>query len=94
MRKKKRWGGENDKCEKCGRNEDRPIETIEHLLTECCAYEEERNKFNERMENNIGKDNWSRLKTDDDKGLKTMLGLQGDRKEIIIEDTKKYLREI
>ena len=48
----KRWGGENDRCDKCGRNEDRPRERTEHV-TECCAYEEERNKFNEKIENNI-----------------------------------------
>ena len=36
-------GGENDKCEKCGRPGERHIETLEHI--ECEAYEEERKRF-------------------------------------------------
>ena len=91
--KKKRWGGEIDTCGKCGRNDDRPVETIEHLLTECCAYEEERLTFNEKMENKLGHEDWTRSKTGNDKGLKIMLGLEGDRKEVI-EDTKRYLKEV
>ena len=63
MKKKmKRWGGENDRCDKYGRNEDRPRERTEHV-TECCAYEEERNKFNEKIENNIGKDEMVKVKS-------------------------------
>ena len=34
-KKKKRWGGENDKCDKCGRNEDRPRERSTEHVTEC-----------------------------------------------------------
>ena len=92
--KKKRWGGQIDWCEKCGNTEEnRQIETLEHLLTECSGYEEERNKFNEILENKMGKEEWTRLKTRNDKGLKIILGLEGEKKEII-EDTKRYLKEV
>ena len=86
-------GGETDKCKRCGCNEDRSIATLEHRLTECSAYGEEWKKFNEKMKNKIGEDEWTRQKTGNDKRSKTMLALEGDRREIM-EDTKSYLREV
>ena len=90
--KKRKWGGVNDKCEKCEDGSDRRVETLEHFVTECKAYEEERRVFENKIRHKIGEEIWERRKVQDDKGMKLLLGLE-DNKEIV-GDTKQYLREI
>ena len=70
-----------------------PIETLEHVLIECKAYKEIRNTFEEKIKNKLGEEQWERKKAQEDKGMKTILGLTADGKEIV-EDTKQYLKEI
>ena len=45
------WGGENDKCEN---RIDRQIDALEHLVTECKAYEEERKEVENKIWEKIG----------------------------------------
>ena len=91
--KKRKWGEQNDKCEKCNDVDGSPIETLEHVLIECKAYKEIRNTFEEKIKNKLGEEQWERKKAQEDKGMKTILGLTADGKEIV-EDTKQYLKEI
>ena len=91
--KKKRWGGETDRCEKCiedGTNSQ--IETLEHFIAECKAYETERADFENKIKNRIGEGVWERRKMEDDRGIKLILGLEKNRG--VVDDTKLYLREI
>ena len=92
MKRKKRWGGESDKCEKCENEMNRQIETLEHLMTECKAYETERKEFENKIRNKIGEENWERRKVEDDRGIKFILGLENNGE--IVSDTKQYLREV
>ena len=68
------------------------METLEHFVTECKAYEEERRVFENKIRHKIGEEIWERRKVQDDKEMKLLLGLE-DNKEIV-GDTKQYLREI
>ena len=88
MKERKKWGGENDKCEKRG---ERITETLEHVLTECSEYAEERNRLDEKITNELGQ-TWNRRKREEDRGLKTMLGLQNKNQEVI-KHTKEFLKE-
>ena len=90
--RKKKWGGENDECEKCEKRGERIKETLEHVLTECSEYMEERNRLDERIRNTLGQ-LWNRRKTEEDRGLKTMLGLK-DKNEEVVKYTKEFLKEI
>ena len=90
--RKKRWGGDNDRCGKCEKRGERIMETLEHVLTECSEYTEERSRLDRNITNKIGQI-WDRKKSDDDRGIKTMLGLK-DRDEDVIRYTKKFLREM
>ena len=90
--RKKKWGGENDKCEKCEKRGERITESLEHVLTECSEYAEERNRLDENITRKIGQ-LWDRRKMEEDRGLKTMLGLK-DKYEEVIKHTKKFLKEV
>ena len=90
--RKKKWGGENDECEKCGKRGERIKETLEHVLTECSEYEEERYRLDERIRNKLGQ-LWNRRKMEEDRGLKTMLGLK-DNNVHVVKYTKEFLKEI
>ena len=90
--KRRKWGGENDKCEKCEDGRDRQIETLEHLMTECKAYEDERREFENKIKDKIGREIWERRKGEDDRGMKLILGLEKNKE--MIKDTKQYLKEI
>ena len=89
--KEKRWGGENDMCEKCENETDRQTETLEHLMTECKAYGSERKEFENKIKNKIGEEIWERRKVEDDKGIKLIFGLEENKE--IVRDTKQYLKE-
>ena len=90
--RKKKWGGANDKCEKCEKRGERITETLEHVLTECSEYTEERNRLDEKITNKLGQV-WVRRKMGEDRGLKTVLGLEDNDKEIV-RHAKEFLREI
>ena len=51
--KKKKWGGDTDKCLKCESRGETQIETLEHILVECEEYEEERKIFEEEIKKRI-----------------------------------------
>ena len=42
--RKAKWRGENDKCNKCEKKGEMMIETLEHLIREREAYNEEKNR--------------------------------------------------
>ena len=90
--KRRRWGGENDKCEKCEDGMDRQVETLEHFMTECKAYEEERRVFESKVKDKIGWEIWERRKGEEDRGMKLILGLEENKD--IVWDTKHFLNEI
>ena len=48
-KKKKKWGGDNDKCEHCESLGRKQVETLEHLIIESEIYEEERKEFEEKI---------------------------------------------
>ena len=85
-------GGENDKCEKCEDGKDRQIETLEHMITECKAYKEQRKEFENKIKERIGEGTWNKRKVEEDKGMKFILGFEENKE--VIKDTKKYLKEI
>ena len=90
--RKKRWGGENEECRKCEKRGERITETLEHVITECGEYTEERRRLDINITNKLGQ-KWDRRKREEDRGLKTILGMQ-DRDEEVIKYTKKYLKEM
>ena len=63
------------------------------MITECKAYEKERNEFEDKIKEKLGVEIWERKKLGNDKGMKTILGLETDKNEMM-EITKKYLRDI
>ena len=92
MRGRKKWGGDNNKCEKCEKRGERIEETLEQVLTECSEYGEERDRLDERIGNKLGQ-LWDIRKREEDKGLKTMLGLK-DRSQDVVKYTKEFLKAI
>ena len=90
--KKKKWGSENDKCEKCSIEGEIPVETLEHLLLECKAYDTERNRLENKIISRIGLGSWEMKKMGEDKGIKMILGLERNRE--VMKDTKQFLKEI
>ena len=90
--RRKKWGGENDKCEKCAKRGENIVETLEHVITECGEYTDERNRVDQNISNKIGH-TWERKKREEDRGLKTMLGLENTDKEVV-GYTKKFLKEM
>ena len=85
-------GGENYKYGKCQKRGEDIIETLEHVITECEEYVEERNKLDRNITSEIGQ-LWVRKKEEEDRGLKTMLGLE-NRNDRVIGHTKTFLKEI
>ena len=90
--RKEKWGGDNNKCEKCEKRGERIEETLEHILTECSEYGEERDRLDERIGNKLGP-LWGIRKREEDKGLQTMLGLK-DKSEEVVKYTKEFLKTI
>ena len=90
--RKKKWGGEKEECEKCEKRGEKIKETLEHVLTECSEYMEERNRLDEKIKNKLGL-LWDRRKREEDRGLKTMLGLI-DKNDDVVKYTKEFLRDI
>ena len=71
---------------------DRQVETLEHFMTECKAYEEERRVFESKVKDKIGWEIWERRKGEEDRGMKLILGLEENKD--IVWDTKHFLNEI
>ena len=88
----RQWGdGADRSCRTCG-----VVETMEHVLIECDAYEDERFEAEVMYIAILGIEDWETIKEQEDQGITTILGIQG-REEIkaeITECTKKFLGKI
>ena len=61
-------------------------------MIECEEYKEERKELEKGIIKEIGKESWEREKQEEDKGIKTILGLKENVN--VTTTTKKYLKEI
>ena len=91
--RKKRWGEEKEICEGCGKEGEREIETLEHVLIECEGYERERKRFEKEIEEVIGREVWEEEKKGENGGMEVILGLKEEKREILIR-TKKYIENV
>ena len=92
-----RWSGEGEKCLNCWVGREMVSETIEHVILECEAYWQEREGLEEEMEQMVGAEIWSEVKSREDRGLAWLLGLQDEDEENIagrMKIVKNFLKDV
>ncbi len=76
---------------------EREEETVEHLVTECEAYNTEREKLEKEMMELIGIDAWEKIRNKEDRGIAWLLDLDITDEEKSREKMhvmKKFLKKI
>ena len=87
-----RWRGEREACEKCSREDEETVETLEHVIKECPWYERERQNLEMEVRRKIGDQTWERVK-EEEGDMEYLLGMdktEGDLTEV----TRKFLGEV
>ncbi len=78
-------------CSYCGIEK----ETMEHVIIECGKYERHREMLDKQIGDIIGMEEWKERKKWEDRGMKTILGLEGDgEEEKIVSHLKTFLINI
>ena len=86
----KKWGEGPEHCQKCVTGGENIPETIKHIITECPAYTEEREKMEKDIEGKIGKEKWKKIKREEKMGVDFILGMHTEENEVI-NSTKTFL---
>ena len=70
-------------------------ETLEHFIIECDKFRTQRQELEEKISDILGREMWETRKQGDDRGLKTVLGLTGDKDtdKTVVRHTMKFLVE-
>ena len=59
---RKRGQGGTRWCERCGREGDREVETLEHVLVECAHYSVLRERWMNSVRNVVGEESWTQMR--------------------------------
>ena len=88
---KKQVNKSEQKCEMCGDEK----ETVDHFIIECDKYKEQRQELDRKVARLIGREEWEERKEGEHKGIRTVLGLTGDKisESIIVNHMKTFLVE-
>ncbi len=67
-------------------------ETLEHFIIECDRYSGQRQELDRQVTRIIGRQEWEDRKEEEDRGLRTVLGLTDDRdKHVLVAHMKSFL---
>jgi len=80
-------------CERCSTGGNQIEETIEHLISECDRYEDERAIFMGKLQDLNIELNWAQVREREDSGLGLILGFENNHKEIT-GLTKEFLTTV
>ena len=84
-----RWTGEGDRlCKYCNLREE---EDVSHFFIECSKYELERDVYVRKVMDLVGELEWGKIRDKDDNGVAYLLGLEGNVKRELVEETKNFL---
>ena len=90
LNSKQTWRGHGRECQRCSTGNQLTEETLEHFLTECEWYTDERSVLIRELQE-IDGELWDSEREGEDKGIPYILGLKGGNCNRIVISTKQFL---